>query len=84
MADERIRAGLREFVRERTGLELDDDADLFGRGLISSMFAMELVVRIEEEFGVEVIGADLALDNFRSVAAMAGLVGRLRGGRDGE
>ncbi|RSN45178.1 methoxymalonate biosynthesis protein [Amycolatopsis sp. WAC 04197] len=79
MADDRIRNELRTFVRDRTGIETADGKDLFGQGLISSMFAMELVVYVEETFEVEIVGRDLALDNFRSIDAMATLVGRLRG-----
>ena len=54
------------------------EQDLFSDGLITSMFAMELVVRLEQSFGVAIVGPDLKLANFRSVAAMADLVLRLR------
>jgi methoxymalonate biosynthesis acyl carrier protein len=43
---------------------------------------MELVVYLEEAFGVEVGGDELRLDNFRTVRAMTALVGRLRGSTD--
>jgi methoxymalonate biosynthesis acyl carrier protein len=54
------------------------EQDLFSDGLITSMFAMELVVRLEQSFGVAIVGPDLKLANFRSVAAMADLVQRLQ------
>jgi methoxymalonate biosynthesis acyl carrier protein len=77
--DGKVRADLQEFIHRRTGVLLEADTDLFDRGLISSMFAMELVVHVEETFGVEVDGADLAIDNFRTVRSMTELIRRLRG-----
>jgi methoxymalonate biosynthesis acyl carrier protein len=53
------------------------EQDLFAEGMINSMFAMELVVQIENKFNVEVEGRDLDMANFRSVNAMANLVRRL-------
>jgi methoxymalonate biosynthesis acyl carrier protein len=58
------------------------DVDLFGSGLVSSLFALQLVVHLEQAFGVEVAGPDLTLDNFRTVDAMTALVLRLRAGDD--
>jgi len=53
------------------------EQDLFADGIINSMFALELVVQIENKFNVAVEGRDLDLANFRSVNAMANLVRRL-------
>ena len=53
------------------------EQDLFADGMINSMFALELVVQIENKFDVEVEGRDLDMANFRSVNAMANLVRRL-------
>ena len=44
------------------------DQDLFASGVVSSMFAMELVVFLEQSYQVTIIGGDLKLDNFRTVA----------------
>lgn len=76
------RAQLIEFVHARTGIQLDDDTDLFASGLISSLFAMELVVHVEETFDIEVTGPDLALDNFRTVTSMVELIRQLQDARD--
>jgi methoxymalonate biosynthesis acyl carrier protein len=46
------------------------------------LFALELVVHLENAFGVEVAGPELKLDNFRTVDAMTALVGRLSGSSD--
>jgi methoxymalonate biosynthesis acyl carrier protein len=78
-AEDAIRQNLTEFVRRRTRTAIGADGDLFGSGLVSSLFALELVVHLENTFGVQVAGPELRMDNFRTVAAMTSLVGRLRG-----
>jgi methoxymalonate biosynthesis acyl carrier protein len=40
---------------------------------------MQLVLHIEAEYGIAVSNDDLDLDNFRSLQAIAGFVGRKRG-----
>ncbi|MFJ6987325.1 MULTISPECIES: acyl carrier protein [unclassified Streptomyces] len=66
------------FLETRTRRTWETDADLFASGGLSSLFAMELVVHLEKSFGISVRGADLRLDNFRTVASMTALVARLR------
>ncbi|MEV7198209.1 acyl carrier protein [Streptomyces sp. NPDC093510] len=66
------------FLEARTKRSWETDADLFASGGLSSLFAMELVVHLEKSFGVSVRGADLRLDNFRTVASMTALVERLQ------
>lgn len=67
------------FVTAKTKVAPDVDQDLFATGLATSMFAMQLVVFLEQTFAVEIVGKDLQLVNFRTVEAMAALVRRLRG-----
>ncbi len=55
---------------------LKDDEDIFSLGYVNSMFALELVLFIEREFGITIENEDLAIDNFRSVNAMAQLLER--------
>jgi len=77
-----VRSALRDYLARRLGSAVAAETDLFASGLVSSMFAMELVVQVEELFGVEIIGSDLQLVNFRSVEAMTRLVLRLRSSGD--
>ncbi|MFE3068106.1 acyl carrier protein [Streptomyces sp. NPDC059247] len=77
-----IRETLTAFLEQRTKTEVTADVDLFSTGLVTSLFAMELLVHVERSFGVQVGGPDLTLDNFRSVDAMTALVLRLRDGDD--
>lgn len=54
--------------------QLADDDDIFRRGFVSSMFAMQLVTFVEDHFGLTVTDDDLELENFRSVAALTAFV----------
>ena len=69
----RIRAFLSRYLRSR---EFSDDEDIFALGFVNSLFAMQLVMFVEREFNFKVESEDLELDNFRSVEAISGLVGR--------
>jgi methoxymalonate biosynthesis acyl carrier protein len=75
---EAIEEALLSFLEERIKTRVATDQDLFRSGLVSSMFAMQLVVYLEERYDIAVIGPDLTLDNFRTVQAMTRLVLRLR------
>jgi methoxymalonate biosynthesis acyl carrier protein len=66
------------FVAEQTGTRPQAGQDLFATGIANSMFAMQLVVFLEQAYSVTVGGADLQLPNFRTATSMAALVGRLR------
>ncbi|MEU5401632.1 acyl carrier protein [Streptomyces sp. NPDC005963] len=66
------------FLEAHTGTPWEPDIDLFRAGGLSSLFAMQLVVHLEKSYAIAIRGADLRLDNFRTVRQMAELVGRLR------
>lgn len=74
---EAVERRLLDFLTERTKVPWEPDADLFAAGVVSSLFAMELVVHLESTFGVTVEGDDLTLDNFRTVRSMVAMVRRL-------
>jgi methoxymalonate biosynthesis acyl carrier protein len=76
---EEIERRIGKFLEAKTQAVWEPETDLFASGVVSSLFAMELVVFVEGTFDIEVEGADLAIDNFRSVRAMSSLVTRLRG-----
>jgi len=59
--------------------DLQDDEDIFAKGLVNSLFAMQLVMFVEQEFGVSVDNEDLELDNFRSINALLQFVTRKKG-----
>ncbi|MBV9162306.1 MAG: acyl carrier protein [Pseudonocardiales bacterium] len=78
-----IEQNLLRYLQSRTTTRWEPDRDLFATGGLSSLFAMELVVYLEKSFDVSIMGADLRLDNFRTVHAMTALVRRLQAHRAG-
>lgn len=75
---EAIEEELLSFLAEHIKKAVAPGQDLFKSGLVSSMFAMQLVVHLEELHDIAIIGPELKLDNFRTVQAMTSLVLRLR------
>jgi methoxymalonate biosynthesis acyl carrier protein len=73
-----IEQGIQGFLADRTKVTVAVDHDLFASGLVSSMFAMELVVHLEQAYAIAIIGSDLKLDNFRTIERMVALVSRLQ------
>jgi methoxymalonate biosynthesis acyl carrier protein len=78
LAEQTVEQQLVRFLESRTKQQVTVDQDLFASGLVSSMFAMELVVHLEGAHGVAIVGQDLKLENFRTVEKMAALVRRLQ------
>ena len=70
---QRIREFIERHVRQRN---FDDDVDIFALGFVNSMFAMQLVLFVEGDFGIKVEDEDLEIDNFKSVNAIGALVER--------
>ena len=50
------------------------DADLFENGLIDSLAFVELLMKLEQEFGVSVAVDDLEIENFRTIERIAAFV----------
>jgi len=66
-----IRTFLSRYIRN---FDLKDDTDIFGGGLVNSLFAMQLIAFLEKEFSITIENTDLKLNNFRSVNAMASFI----------
>jgi acyl carrier protein len=72
-----IRQKLTELFAKKLNLEVSSvDTDLVETGLLDSLALIELLAQLEETFGVSVSTDDLELENFRSIASIAGFVGR--------
>ena len=56
------------------GFPYRDDASFLNEGIIDSANVMELIMFVEEKFGVEVADEDIVPDNFDSVAKIAAYV----------
>jgi acyl carrier protein len=73
-----VASRIREFIRTEIMFEDDssvllDDTPLLGRTM-DSLGLTQLVAFLEEEFGIEIDGDDVTLDNFQTVASIERLV----------
>lgn len=80
LTEEATRAALTDFLELRTKRVWEPATDLFASGAVTSIFAMELVVHVEQTFGVTIEGDELNMENFRTVDAMVAMVFRLKAG----
>lgn len=70
-----IRAFIAEnFIMDEDGDELERDTSLTQSGVLDSMGVLELIMFIEERFGIEVPDEDTLPENLDSVERIAGYV----------
>jgi acyl carrier protein len=80
VAKAEVKDRLKKLIVERLKLQvdqdsIDDDAALFGEGLgLDSIDALELVVGLEQEFGVQVPDEAVGREAFASINALADFV----------
>lgn len=80
MEDEDIQTSVFEFIKRRfPDIQLAPEDDIFSLGFVNSLFAMELVLFLENTFSFTIPNEALRLDNFRSVKAMTQLVHQYAG-----
>ncbi len=72
---DQTRSFLRDMIRTD---QLQDGDDIFARGFVNSLFAMQLVAWIEKTFQLQIGDDDLDISNFNSVDAIAGFIDRKR------
>jgi methoxymalonate biosynthesis acyl carrier protein len=78
--EKKVREKVRAFVLASVCVtDLRDDADLFETGLVTSLFAVQLLTFLEKTFSIDVTMDDLEIDNFRSIHASAAFVARKHG-----
>ena len=75
---EQILAFLQKKTKSKT---LDCDTDLFKNKLVDSLFALEIVVFVENTFHIKLKHRDITADNFSSVNKIAALVERTQGSK---
>ncbi|MEH2106008.1 acyl carrier protein [Nostoc sp.] len=56
--------------------DLQSDEDIFALGFVNSMFAMQLVLFVEQEFQITIENEDLEFENFRTINSISNLVER--------
>ena len=70
---DKIRTFLSRYFQHR---DLPDDEDIFATGSVNSLFAMQLVLFVESEFSIKIEDADLKIENFSTINALANLIER--------
>jgi len=75
---------IRELIKNQLivfdeGVSFGDDDNIFELGLVDSLFAVQLVLFVEEEFDIEVLDSELNIDTFSSVNRIGELVRRKKG-----
>jgi len=79
---ERVRNILAQHAKLSVDIKsLSDDSDLYGAGL-SSFATVQLMLALEEEFGIEIPDRLLNRRSFESIAAIAGVVHSVSGIRE--
>lgn len=74
-----IKSKIRQFLAKSfKDYDLKEDEDIFSLGFVNSLFAMQLVMFVEQEFGLTVENEDLEIDNFKTINAIATLVQQKR------
>ena len=78
-SQEQVRDELKTFLARRIPEDiLDDDLNTFESGYINSMFAMEIVMHIEEILGFRIPANRLDMKSFRTLGSITQLVCSLR------
>ena len=76
---------VKDLIIRRLKLTIDpktikDDVPLFGEGLgLDSIDALELVVGLEQEFGISIPDEDVGREAFASVNALAAYINKTKG-----
>ncbi len=72
-----IKTSIRQFLAKFfQNYDLQDDEDIFSLGFVNSLFAMQLVLFVEQQFQVIVEDEDLDINNFRTINALTNFIER--------
>ena len=64
------------FVDKNKAEGLDYDTELLSSRHINSLFALQIVMFVEKEFGIKLGRKEISTENFHSINAIAALVDR--------
>ena len=73
-----IRADLTQYIQSKllsqdADVPLQPDTDVLRQGIIDSLGVFQVVSFLEEKWGIRIDDAEITLDNFQSIDAMAQL-----------
>lgn len=78
-----VKAQIRHYVVENllfgsSGVDLHDSTSFLKQGIVDSTGVVELVLFVEEAFGIEVDDDDIVPDNFDSIGNLAAYIAQQR------
>jgi methoxymalonate biosynthesis acyl carrier protein len=69
-----VRTRIRNYFAQVVAEPVSDEEDIFARGIVDSMFGMQLVAFVEDVFSIIVEKSDLDIRHFSSIAALTAFV----------
>lgn len=79
---DQIKETILAFLKKETKCKnLDDDMDLMKSGMVTSLFALQIVMFVEKTFHIKLSRKDINAENFRTVNRITALVQRLKEGK---
>ena len=77
MEEKNMKAKIREFLgRFIDESSVGDDDNIFETGLVNSLFALQLVSFIEQEFDISIENEDLDIQHFKDINSIASLISK--------
>src|SRR5438309_6385221 len=78
MSVDNLIGNIQELFADKLLVEVDSlDTDLLEAGLLDSLALIQLLVHLEERFGVKIAVDELEIEDFRSITSIARLVANL-------
>lgn len=69
------KATVRKFIqRFVSGKDFEDDTNIFEKGMVNSLFAMQLVSFIEKEYNITIQNDEIDINNFKDVNSIVKLI----------
>ncbi len=67
---------VKDYIQKKVGGDVDfgNDDDIFAKGFVNSMFAMQLVMFLEREFAIKVKNEEMSISNFNTVNNIAAFI----------
>ena len=72
---DKVRAFVSNYIGENS---VCDEDNMFEMGVVNSLFGMQLIRFVEDEFELSISNDDMDIDNFKSINAITDLITRLK------
>jgi len=76
---EELMSAVRNLIAEKLAVQVaSPDTDLLTEGVLDSVTLVQLILQLENAFGIRIELSELEIEDLRSVRSIAGLVTRLQ------